>query len=302
MVRFSLRELEYLVAIDEEQHFRRAAERCFVSQPTLSGQLKKLEEALGLQLVERSKKRVRMTEAGREIAVRARRIFTELRDLEALAESYRDPLAGELQVGLIPTIAPYLLPLIMPALHQHFPRLKLMLHEHQTAVLLDKLRDGELDLLILALPVETDEFSEYDLYEESFELAVPANHPLAGNRQARLSDLSGQQVLLLEEGHCLRGQALDVCLLAGANEFASFRATSLETLRHMVGEGIGITLMPKLAVNTTGGHDDSIAYLPFTDPRPNRRVGLLWRPTSGRRACFEAIGELIRDRCAQSSR
>lgn len=291
MIRISPRELQYLIALDEERHFGRAAERCFVSQPTLSGQLKKLEDSLGIQLVERGRKRVRMSDAGREIAARARRILAELRDLETVAESYRDPMAGELRVGLIPTVAPYLLPLIMPALRHDFPRLKLMLHEHQTAVLLEKLRGGELDLAILALPVETDEFTEYTAYEESFELAVPKGHPLATKERASLDDLKGLAVLLLEEGHCLRGQALDVCLRAGAGEYANFRATSLETLRHMVGEGIGITLMPKLAVNAG---DEAIAYVPFEDPKPSRRIGLLWRPTSGRKACFEALGKLIR--------
>lgn len=294
MSRISIRELQYLIALDEEQHFGRAAERCFVSQPTLSGQLKKLEESLGVQLVERTNKRVRMSEAGREIAERARRIFSELSELEAAAQSFQDPLAGELNVGLIPTIAPYLLPHIIPALHREFPRLRFMLHEHQTAVLLDKLRDGELELLILALPVETSEFEEFNLYEESFELAVPANDPLAKRNRASLSDLNQREVLLLEEGHCLRGQALDVCLEAGASEYSTFRATSLETLRHMVAEGIGITLIPKLAVPAAATADGGVHYLPFNHPGPSRRVGLLYRSTTARRACFSAIGELIK--------
>ena len=295
MNRISSRDLQYLVAIDEVQHFGRAAERCCVSQPTLSGQLRKLEESLGIQLVERTNKRVRMTRAGREIATRARRILTEMNELEAVAQSFRDPLAGDLDVGLIPTIAPYLLPHIMPALQRVLPLMRFMLHEHQTAVLLDKLRVGELDLLILALPVETDEFEEMDLYDESFELAVPTGDPLTRKRPILLGDISGRDVLLLEEGHCLRGQALDICLEAGAREYSTFRATSLETLRHMVAEGIGITLIPRLAVRPVGRGDAGVTYLPFNNPKPSRRVGLLYRRTTARQSCFKVIGTLIRD-------
>ncbi len=289
--RVSLRELEYLLAIDEERHFGRAAGRCFVSQPTLSGQLKKLEESLGLQLVERGNKRVRMTPAGEAVAAHARRIFIELRELEASAERFRDPLAGELQLGLIPTVAPYLLPRIMPLLGERFPNLKLWLHEQQTHVLMERLERGELDLLILALPLPDHDFVEVELFREPFQLAVPADDPLAGEKEVGLEVLQGRELMLLEEGHCLREHALDVCVSAGAGEYAAFHATSLETLRHMVGEGMGATLMPQLAVPREDAGDGRVRYLPFRAPAPSRRIGLLHRKGGYRAELFEAIAD-----------
>ncbi len=291
----NLRDLEYLVALAEERHFHRAAERCFVSQPTLSGQIKKLEEELGVQLVERAGRRIGMTEAGLAIAAQARRVLAEARMVKDLAAGFKDPMVGRLQVGVIPTVAPYLLPLFVPHVRKRFPGLELFLHEHQTVVLLDKLRQAELDLLILALPVETDEFAEIDLYQEPFVLTVPADHPLAEMQFASLDVLHGGEVLLLEEGHCMRGQALDVCLLAGASEYSGFRGTSLETLRQMVAEGIGITLMPKLAVPTDPLFGANVRYIPFADPPPNRRIGLMHRKASYRAGCFKALAELIKE-------
>lgn len=292
----NLRELEYLVAIDEEKHFHRAAERCFVSQPTLSGQLKKLEEELGVLLVERTNRQVQMTDAGKAMAQQARHILASVKILKETAYAFQDPMAGELHVGLIPTVAPYLLPIIMPELTSRCPKLKLWLHEHQTHVLLDKLRNGEMDLLILALPVETKEFHEIDLFEEPFWLAVSAQDPLAKRKTINLSDLNKREMLLLEEGHCLRGQALDVCFSAGASEQAGFQATSLETLRHMIAEGMGSTLMPELAVHRDSNRD-SIRYIPFSSPQPTRRIGMLFRRNSYRIEAFQALSEIIKARC-----
>jgi LysR family hydrogen peroxide-inducible transcriptional activator len=292
----NLRDLQYLVAVDEERHFHKAAERCFVSQPTLSGQLKKLEEELGVRLVERTSRQVTMTDVGRVVADKARAILAEVKAIREVAETFHDPLAGELHVGLIPTVAPYLLPIIMPALKKTYPKLRLWLHEQQTAVLLEKLRRAELDLLILALPVDTDEFTELDLYLEPFELAVPRT---AGSEFTRpmitLGELKDREMLLLEEGHCLRGQALDVCFMAGATENVGFHASSLETLRHMVGEDMGMTLMPELAVPARPAKADPVRYIPFADPRPNRRIGMLYRKGSHREAAFKAIQALIRE-------
>lgn len=290
----NLRELEYLVAIDETLHFNKAAQRCHVSQPTLSGQLKKLEEELGVLLVERNNRRVVMTAAGQAVAVQARRVLSESRLIKEIAQTFHDPLAGELHLGLIPTVAPYLLPLIMPPLNKRYPGLRLWLHEHQTHVLLDKLRTGELDLLILALPVPHDEFAEVDLFKEPFLLAVPRDEQLAHRPMITLDDLHARQMLLLEEGHCLRGQALDVCFSAGATENAGFHATSLETLRHMVGEGMGMTLMPELAVPARRTKRDAVHYLPFQDPKPSRRIGMLHRKGSYREQAFQKIGEIVR--------
>ena len=291
----NLRDLEYLLAVDEERHFHRAADRCFVSQPTLSGQLKKLEQELGVQLVERSNRQVRMTEAGRAVADQARRVLNEARAIKSIAQTFHDPMQGELQLGLIPTVAPYLLPLIMPLFKKQYPALKLWLHEQQTSVLLDKLRSAELDLLILALPVETDEFEELDLFSEVFWLAAPKHESLAKKKSISLADLQDREMLLLEEGHCLRGQALEVCFSAGAHENAGFRATSLETLRHMVGEGMGMTLIPDLAVPKRRLKTDPVVYIPFRKPKPRRRIGMLYRKDSYREAVFQNMAVLIRE-------
>ncbi|MDH5785883.1 MAG: DNA-binding transcriptional regulator OxyR [Chromatiales bacterium] len=288
-----LRDLEYLVAVADEHHFARAAERCFVSQPTLSGQLKKLEEELGVLLVERSSRHVVITEAGQAVVAQAREVLAAAREIKGIAESFHDPMAGELQVGLIPTVAPYLLPLIMPHLSRAYPNLRLWLHEQQTHVLMERLRRAELDLLILALPVPEHDFTEIDLFREPFQLAVPASDPLVKQGITSLSDLNEREVMLLEEGHCLREHALDVCLSGGAREYGTFHATSLETLRHMVGEGMGITLMPQLAVPKRTTKSDSIRYLPFAEPQPSRRIGMLYRRNSYRAETFLRIGEVI---------
>lgn len=290
-----LRDLEYLVAVEEERHFHRAAERCFVSQPTLSGQLKKLEERLGVQLIERSTRQVVMTDVGRVVTEQARRLLSQARGIEEIAQSFHDPMAGELKLGLIPTLAPYLLPQIMPAMKKRFPRLKLWLYEQQTAQLLERLRSAELDLVILALPVASDELVELDLFREPFWLALPQGDPLAKRKQVNLSDINERELMLLEEGHCLREHALDVCLSAGASEYAGFHATSLETLRHMVGEGMGITLMPQLALPGRLSKEDPVAYLPFPTPPPSRRIGMLYRKGSYRETAFLAIAETIRE-------
>lgn len=286
----NLRDLEYLVALDDERHFHRAAERCFVSQPTLSGQIKKLENFLGVQLVERGRQ-IHMTEVGERVVAQARRVLAEARAIREIAASFQDPLTGKLHLGIIPTIAPYLLPLFVPHLYRQLPQLQLFLHEYQTAVLLDKLHDGELDLLLLALPVNTGEFAEIDLYEEPFLLVAAARDPrFESMEMADIGDLQGQEILLLEEGHCLRGQALDVCLLGGADEYEGFRGTSLETLRQMVAEGIGITLMPQLAC----GGESGLRYIPFAAPAPTRRIGLLYRAGSHRIEAFTALAGVVR--------
>jgi len=291
----NLKDLQYLVAVDEERHFNRAAERCFVSQPTLSGQLKKLEDELGVLLVERNTRQVVMTEVGTAIAQQARRVLTEAKLVREIAQTFHDPMAGELNVGLIPTVAPYLLPHIMPVIRKNYPQMKLWLHEYQTAVLLEKLKRAEIDLLILALPVDTNNFAELDLYSEPFQLAIPATEALAKQPMITLGDLNKREMLLLEEGHCLRGQALDVCFMAGATENSGFHASSLETLRHMVAEGMGMTLMPELALPEKQNRKDSIRYLRFRSPPPSRRIGMLYRKGSYREQAFINLQKLIKD-------
>ena len=290
----NIRDLEYLIAIDDERHFHRAAERCFVSQPTLSGQIKKLEQELGLLLVERNNRHVSMTEAGRAVVKHARSVLFEVNAIKGVANYFKDPMVGDIRVGIIPTIAPYLLPIIMPALNKHFTELKLWLYEYQTEVLLEKLKKSELDFLILALPIDKHDFTEVDLFREPFRLAINKKHKLAKRKHVNLGDIEQQELLLLEEGHCLRGHILDVCLLAGVKELGQYNATSLETLRHMVGEGMGMTLMPELAVPTKNKKTDEIQYVEFSDPKPNRRIGLLYRNNSYREETFNHISELIK--------
>ena len=280
-VHVSLRALGYLVALAETRHFGRAAERCFVSQPTLSAQIKKLEDQLGVQLVERGPQAM-LTAIGERIVERARRVLDEAREIEELARNFQDPLAGELRIGLIPTVGPYLLPHVAPALHERFPRLKLLLLEHQTHALVELIRDGEIDMGIMALPVPGERLLTRVLYEEPFVVAMPAAHGLAAKRRLQVSELDGESLLLLEDGHCLRDQALEVCRLARVREAPDFRATSLETLRQMVASGVGVTLLPRLAADRPVVSPPSLAVRPFAAPEPARTIAAAWRPASAR--------------------
>lgn len=290
----NIKDLEYLVAVDEERHFHRAADRCFVSQPTLSGQLKKLERELGVLLVERNNRHVSMTEAGQAVLTHARTVLSEVSAIKEVANLFQDAMVGDIRVGIIPTIAPYLLPIIMPKLNKAFPKLKIWLYEYQTQILLEKLQKSELDFLILALPIEKHEFVEQDLFREPFRLAVNKDHVLSKKKDIHMGDLAQQELLLLEEGHCLRGHILDVCLLNGVTEAGQYHATSLETLRHMVGEGIGMTLIPELAVPKKITKTDEVSYIEFSDPKPNRRIGMLYRKNSYREETFNTLNELIK--------
>jgi LysR family hydrogen peroxide-inducible transcriptional activator len=292
-VDLKLKDLRYLVAVADERHFGRAAARCFVSQPTLSAQLKKLEEYLGVQLIERAPNNVSLTAAGESIVARARRMLEAADEVVALARSQRDPLAGPLRVALLPTIGPYLLPRVAPLVRKALPRLELRLYEYQTAPMLAKLHAGELDVGILALPVELAGLESRELYRESFLVALPEQHPLASHASVRLADLKDQKLLLLEEGHCLRDQALEVCSRVGVRDQQDFRATSLETLRQMVATGAGITLLPELAGSGAYRSARGVALRPFVRPCPVRHIGAVWRKSSGRLAAIEALGKLI---------
>ncbi len=297
-----LKDLRYLVAVADTRHFGRAAERCFVSQPTLSAQLKKLEDSLGVQLIERQPKRIGLTEAGEQIVARARRMLEASEEVLTLARSHRDPLAGRLRVALIPTVGPYLLPQVMPALRKALPRLTLLLYEYQTAPLLERLHGGEIDLGILALPVEHEGLEVRELYEEPFELAVPASHRLAKQPSVRLEELKDEPLLLLTEGHCLRDQALALCSRAGLHEQQDFRATSLETLRQMVAAGAGVTLLPELAGKGPYGSARSVAIRPLARPVPTRRVGAVWRKTTARRPAIDAVCAVVAEHAALAAR
>jgi LysR family hydrogen peroxide-inducible transcriptional activator len=298
----NLRDLKYLVALADERHFGRAAERCFVSQPTLSAQIRKLEEYLGVPLVERQPKRVSITPAGEKIVERARRVLQEADAIVELAKSDRDPLAGSLKVALIPTVGPYLLPHVVRRLKRALPRLKLLLYEYQTAPLLEKLRDGEIDMGILALPVQMDGLEATELYDEAFTLAVPADHPLAEKERVTTQDLHGVPLLLLEDGHCLRDQALEVCSRVGVQESQDYRATSLETLRQMVAAGHGVTLLPELAAASPVGSARGLRIKPFVKPAPARTIGAVWRKSTTRGPAIEAIANAIRGAMKEDSK
>jgi len=291
-----LKDLRYLVAVADTRHFGRAAERCFVSQPTLSAQLKKLEQYLGVQLIERQPNNVSLTDAGEQIVARARRILEASDEVVTLARAHREPLAGRLRVALLPTIGPYLLPRVAQAIRRALPRLELHLYEYQTAPMLEKLKGGELDLGILALPVELEGLEARELFPETFTVALPERHRLAKRERVQIADLEGETLLLLEEGHCLRDQALEVCSRVGAGESQDFRATSLETLRQMVATGAGVTLLPELATQGAYGDARGVVVLPFAKPAPARRIGAVWRKTTARRAAIDAVCTLIAER------
>ncbi len=293
MADIKLKDLRYLVAVADTGHFGKAAERCFVSQPTLSAQLRKLEEYLGVVLVERQPRQALLTPAGAEIVARARRIVEASDEVVEIARTHRDPLAGRLRIAFLPTIGPYLLPGIAPRLHKTLPRLELMFYEYQTAPMLERLHAGDIDMGVLALPVGLDGLVAQPLYDEPFVVAAPARHPLAARKEVRIEDLRGVTLLLLEEGHCLRDQALDVCNRVAVQENQNFRATSIETLRQMVAVDAGVTLLPDLATRGAYATARGVVVRPFAKPAPVRRIGAIWRKSSPRTAALTAITRLI---------
>lgn len=287
----NLRDLEYLVALEEERHFRKAAERCFVSQPTLSGQIQKLENELGVILIERTSRKVLFTPAGEAITRQARQALREIGEMKALAQGFAEPMSGEIHIGLIPTVGPYLLPHVIQDLREQFPRLEFFLYEDQTQVLLKRLEAGELDCLILAELEGMEGFGTIPLYQESMWLALPAGHPDAGQERVPFQVLKGKKLLMLADGHCLREQALGFCFAAGVGEDQRFKGTSLETLRNMVAAGSGMTLVPELAV--PGRDEGGVSYRPVVDPVPGRTISLLYRHYSVRRPCFNELAARI---------
>jgi LysR family hydrogen peroxide-inducible transcriptional activator len=291
----NLRDLKYLVALADHKHFGRAAAACYVSQPTLSTQIKKLEDELGVPLVERAPRKVMLTPAGRDAAERARRIVAEVEQMKEAARRSQDPEAGTVRLGMFPTLGPYLLPHVVPRIRARFPHLELLLVEEKSDVLLSRLREGKLDAGLLALPVADDQLHTEFLFEEPFVLAVPESHPLAQRGSLTLAELSHQQLLLLEDGHCLREQALDVCRLSGANEKSEFRATSLETLRQMVAADVGITLLPTLAVKPPVAHSQNIHLLGFSDSHPSRRIAMVWRKSSAMSGFLQQLAQVFRE-------
>ena len=288
----TLKQLRYLSALAEHRHFGRAAEATAVTQPALSMQIRELERSLGAQLVERRPGDLVLTDIGREVAGRSEQILAAARDLEDFARHRDRVLAGRLTLGVIPTLAPYVLPKVLPTLQKRYPDLQLQLRETQTKILLEELARGDLDLVLLALPTPEAEIETAALFDDPFLLAVPAAgpHPESGRVTAR--DIDQQRLILLEEGHCLRDQALAFCQNAGREGTMGFGATSLATVMQMVANGYGVTLVPQVAVDV-GARDDRVRMLRFAQPQPGRTVGLGWRRTSPQKSDFLALGELI---------
>ena len=290
----NLRDLKDLVALADHRHFGRAAAASFVSQPTLSTQVRKLEEELGVVLVERAPRKIMLTPAGRDVVERARRIIADIEQMHEAARRSQDPEAGAMRLGMFPTLGPYLLPHVVPRIRERFPQLELLLVEEKSDVLLTQLHAGRLDAALLALPVHDEQLQIEFLFEEPFVLAVPEHHPLASRSSLALKDLAHERLLLLADGHCLREQALDVCQLAGAGEKAEFQATSLETLRQMVAANVGVTLLPALAVKPPVARSDNIHLLGFHDSRPSRRIAMVWRKSSAMGAFLIQLADVFR--------
>lgn len=286
----NLRDLRYFAVLAEVTHFGEAAKRCFVSQPTLSMQIKKLEQTLGVALFERSNKQVLLTEQGKLLLPTAKKILLLADEMHALAQQGQDPLSGELRLGIIPTVAPYLLSLIMPVLHAQYPLLKIWLIEEQTQTLCELIKEGMLDAAVMADPI-AESFLIHHLFNESFYFTCEPGHPLASRLTIPVDELAGQHVLLLEQGHCLRQQAMAVCQMAKAEGIADFTATSLETVRFMVQAGMGVTLLPALAAHAY--QSELLCCIPFNEPAPYRSLSLFSRPANPKKSCIEAIAASI---------
>ena len=301
----NLRDLEYLVALADTCHFGQAAEHCCVSQPTLSGQLKKLEEELGVILFERTRRSVKTTPAGEAIVAYARRVLEQADALRQLAQSYQDPLAGPLRMGAIPTLSPYLMPLILKPLNKRFPQIKLVLSEEFTDTLLTRLARHEIDAALLATPVEDPDLESIPLFDEPFWLVHPRGHTLSSKDEIIQVDLDGADLLLLSEGHCLAEQTMAVCHMqerSNQGDMADLRAASLETLLQMVAAGFGCTLLPALALKSASARDRGIIARQLKLPDTFRRISLVYRRTFPRHQALEAFAKLVLDNLPDSVR
>lgn len=296
----TLTELRYIVAVARERHFGRAADACFVSQPTLSVAVKKLEDELGVALFERGPAEVGVTQVGQEIVAQAQRVLEQAGTIKELAKHGKDPLAGPLRVGVIYSIAPYLLPVLVPKIIKAAPEMPLIIEENFTHRLLEMLKSGEIDVAIVALPFSEPGLVMQPLYDEPFLVALPAGHAWEGRKAIPATDLKKETMLLLGHGHCLRDQVLQVCpeLMRFSSSSAegiqkTFEGSSLETIRHMVASGVGLTVLPASAVPDKPKKSDLIVYRPFTAPVPDRRVVLTWRKSFTRAGAIETLRQAI---------
>ena len=290
----TLTELKYVVALAQERHFGRAAQKCFVTQPTLSLALQKLEKELDLKLFERNKNEVLVTPRGAAIVEQARRVLDEVGKIQHIAHGGRDQLAGTLRLGVIPTIGPYLLPELVPILKKLAPAMPLSIEENLTGNLAPMLREGDLDAVIVALPFSVAGVKTRILYEESFSVVVPQGHPWAGKKSVKPGELSGQNLLVLNNGHCFRDQVLEACPGQPNTALPEGRAgSSLETIRNMVASGLGVSVLPRTALQPRYG-TKLVKEVPFANPVPSRKVALAWRESFDRPAAVEAVAEAIR--------
>lgn len=293
----NLRDLQYIIAVAETRHFGQAAERCFVSQPTLSGQIKKLEDELGVAVFERTNRSVEVTPTGEAILLHARQIMEQVNAIEQLARAAQDPLAGTLRIGAIPTLSPYLMPLILSPLKKRHPQMQLVLSEEMTETLLARLRKHEIDAALLATAVEEPDLGSIPLFDEPFWIAYPRKHAFYNKEKITRKDLEGENLLLLAEGHCLADQAMEVCHQSERNqqgELADLRAASLETLIQLVAAGYGTTLVPALALRGSWATGSGVVAQALTLPHASRRVVLVYRNSFPRLAALEAFAAIIR--------
>jgi LysR family hydrogen peroxide-inducible transcriptional activator len=294
----TLTELRYIVAVARERHFGRAAEACFVSQPTLSVAIKKLEEELGVVIFERAAGEVAPTPVGAPIIEQAQRVLEQAQAIKELAKAGKDPLAGPLRLGMIYTIAPYLLPQLVKVLHKHAPQMPLIIQESYTHILRERLKQGDIDAAILALPFEEPGFTIKPVYDEPFVVAVPRDHAWAARKSVKSAELKAQPMVLLGTGHCFRDQVLQVApeltRFADAEGMQkTFEGSSLETIRQMVASGIGVTVLPSSSVPAKTPRDSMLAYIPFSRPVPDRRVVLVYRKTFPRLQAVDALRSAV---------
>lgn len=291
----TLTELKYIVALARERHFGRAAEKCFVSQPTLSVAVKKLEDELGAILFERGQNEVRTTPVGLQIVAQAERVLAEANLVKELADASGDPLAGPLRLGAIYTIGPYLLPKLVPLIKQRAPKMPLMIEESFTDRLLESLKRGDLDVAVLALPIAEPGLVAQPVYDETFRVLVPVAHPWAKKKNVSPPELLDEPLLMLGRGNCFRDQVLDLCTAAGAGGPQVLEGSSLETIRLMVASGVGITVMPATAVDTLPKTDPLLRVRPFAEPQPSRRIGLVWRASFPRHQAIDLLRKALLD-------
>jgi LysR family hydrogen peroxide-inducible transcriptional activator len=290
----TLKQLKYLCTLAKSRHFGNAAKTCHVSQSTLSAGIHELEENLGVALVERSNKRVLLTPLGEEFARRSQEVLNDVEDLVGLCDASREPFSGKMRLGVIPTIAPFMLPKLLNSLRRKYPRFQLYIREDLSANLVDALAVGELDILLMALPYPMDGVQEMPLFDDPFLLCYPRDHPLGKGQALHTNDLQGQDLLLLEDGHCLRDHALEACKLKNNQISVPYSATSLNTVVQMVASNIGITLLPKMALDARILSGTHARTRPFSERGISRKIGLAWRKKSPRRDEFLALGEFIR--------